>query len=116
MLDKPSCSFKVSPAPVLPYGRIVNAKSEPHNWLTYWGGYDSSHFSNLDQITPANVSQLQAKWVGPMPGTTGTTGGTGPPGLTGCAMRIGATGTNGTEGFSNATVPPSKSSGWTSSN
>jgi len=56
---------KNSPMPVLPYARL--AKAEPHNWPTYWGDYAGHHFSDLDQITPANVSQLQAKWVGPMP-------------------------------------------------
>jgi len=56
---------KNSPMPVLPYARL--AKAEPQNWPTYWGDYAGHHFSDLDQITPANVSQLQAKWVGPMP-------------------------------------------------
>ena len=56
---------KNSPIPVLPYARL--AKAEPQNWPTYWGDYAGHHFSDLDQITPANVSQLQAKWVGPMP-------------------------------------------------
>jgi PQQ-dependent dehydrogenase (methanol/ethanol family) len=64
-------TIKASPAPVLPYARIAAAGKEPQNWLTYWGGFDSAHFSELDQITPANAGQLQAKWVGPMPGTTG---------------------------------------------
>jgi len=58
---------KNTPASVLPYTQLVNAKAEPHNWPTYWGDYAGHHFSGLDQITPANVSQLQAKWVGPMP-------------------------------------------------
>jgi len=58
---------KSTPAPVLPYARLTNAKGEPHNWPTYWGDYASHHFSDLDQITPANVSKLQSLWVGPMP-------------------------------------------------
>jgi PQQ-dependent dehydrogenase (methanol/ethanol family) len=48
--------------------RLVNAGREPQNWLTYWGGYDSHHFSSLRQITPANVKLLQAKWALEMPG------------------------------------------------
>jgi len=58
---------KNTPAPVLPYARLANAKGEPQNWPTYWGDYASHHFSDLDQITPANVSKLQSLWVGPMP-------------------------------------------------
>ena len=58
---------KNSPTSVLPYARLANAKAEPHNWPTYWGDYAGHHFSDLDQVTPVNVSQLQAKWVGPMP-------------------------------------------------
>jgi PQQ-dependent dehydrogenase (methanol/ethanol family) len=58
---------KNSPTSVLPYARLANAKAEPHNWPTYWGDYAGHHFSDLDQITPANVSQIQAKWVAPMP-------------------------------------------------
>jgi len=58
---------KNAPSPVLPYARLANARSEPQNWPTYWGDYAGHHFSDLDQITPANVRQLQAKWVGPMP-------------------------------------------------
>ena len=35
--------------------RLTAASSEPQNWLTYSGGYQSHRFSLLDQITPANV-------------------------------------------------------------
>jgi alcohol dehydrogenase (cytochrome c) len=58
---------KNNPTSVLSYARLANAKAEPQNWPTYWGDYAGHHFSDLDQITPANVSQLQAKWVGPLP-------------------------------------------------
>jgi alcohol dehydrogenase (cytochrome c) len=61
-------TIKVTPAPVLPYARIANAGAEPQNWLTYWGDFRSHHFSELNQITPSNVAQLQARWVGPMLG------------------------------------------------
>ena len=51
----------------VPFERILNARSEPRNWLTYWGNYQGQHFSSLSQITPANVNQLQARWSVPMP-------------------------------------------------
>ncbi len=57
---------KIVMAPVtggLTYERIRDAAKEPHNWLTYWGDYQSRHYSALKQITPANVGQLQARWV-----------------------------------------------------
>ena len=34
-------------------------------WSDYGGGPDSSHFVNLKQITPANVTQLQVAWTYP---------------------------------------------------
>src|SRR2546423_6677467 len=43
--------------------RILRASAEPQNWLTYGGGYDSKRFSTLNQITPANVKDLELKWV-----------------------------------------------------
>lgn len=52
------------------YERLNHSAAEPQNWLTYWGGYDGRHFSELKQITPANVGALQARWVAPMPGAS----------------------------------------------
>ncbi len=52
----------------LSYERILNAQREPHNWLTYWGDYQGRHFSQLKQITAANVGQLQARWALQVPG------------------------------------------------
>ena len=43
--------------------RLLNAVEEPHNWLTYNGTYTSQRYSPLDQITPANVTRLESKWV-----------------------------------------------------
>ncbi|MGE0404859.1 MAG: pyrroloquinoline quinone-dependent dehydrogenase [Candidatus Korobacteraceae bacterium] len=43
--------------------RILNADQEPHNWLTYSGGYASQRHSKLAQITPANAKDLELKWV-----------------------------------------------------
>ena len=44
----------------LTYERIRRAASEPHNWLTYWGDYQGTHFSGLQQVTASNVGRLQA--------------------------------------------------------
>ena len=38
--------------------RILRATSEPRNWLTYGGTYDSQRYSRLQQITPQNVANL----------------------------------------------------------
>ena len=43
--------------------RIVRAAEEPRNWLTYNGTYSSQRYSRLDQITPANINDLQVKWM-----------------------------------------------------
>jgi len=52
----------------LSYERIRNAAAEPHNWLTYWGNYNGSHYSALKQIDTRNVKQLQTKWAAQLPG------------------------------------------------
>ncbi|HWC63478.1 MAG TPA: PQQ-dependent dehydrogenase, methanol/ethanol family [Rhizomicrobium sp.] len=57
-----------NPAPVAPYDRILNAKSEPQNWLTYWGSYDGHHYSSLSQINTGNVATLSARWAAPLIG------------------------------------------------
>ena len=43
--------------------RIERAEQEPHNWLTYSGSYNGRRYSPLDQITPANVKNLDLQWV-----------------------------------------------------
>jgi len=45
------------------YDRILNARSEPHNWLTYYGAYDGQRYSPLDKITTENVKRLSPAWV-----------------------------------------------------
>lgn len=45
------------------FERLLGAGEEPHNWLTYSGTYASTRYSLLDQITPANVGELELKWV-----------------------------------------------------
>jgi PQQ-dependent dehydrogenase (methanol/ethanol family) len=52
----------------LTYERLRHSQAEPHNWLSYWGDYQGRHFSALQQITAANVSQLQARWAVQLPG------------------------------------------------
>lgn len=51
------------PAPNVSFDRLVNADSEPENWLTYGGGLDSQRHSPLTQINPGNVGDLELKWV-----------------------------------------------------
>src|SRR5919198_3365959 len=45
------------------YERLLNAAREPRNWLMYSGGYFSNRYSGLTQITPANVKNLELKWM-----------------------------------------------------
>ena len=49
------------------YDRLLKAQSEPGNWLTYSGGYNSWRYSSLDQITRENVGRLKVEWVKQMP-------------------------------------------------
>src|SRR4051812_41404369 len=51
--------------------RLLNASKEPANWLMYGGDYASTRYSRLTQLTPANVKNLQLKWVyqSPMAGS-----------------------------------------------
>ena len=43
--------------------RILRAADEPHNWLTYSGGYSSQRYSLLKQIDTSNVKNLELKWM-----------------------------------------------------
>jgi alcohol dehydrogenase (cytochrome c) len=45
------------------YERILHARDEPQNWLTYYGAYDGQRYSPLDQINASNVKQLTPAWV-----------------------------------------------------
>ena len=56
--------------PRLTYERIRGAASEPHNWLTYWGNYQGTHYSDLQQITASNVGRVQAAWARQLPGSS----------------------------------------------
>lgn len=44
------------------FERILNARSEPHNWLTYYGAYNGQRYSPLDQINTGNVQDLRPAW------------------------------------------------------
>jgi glucose dehydrogenase len=43
--------------------RIAKARSEPQNWLTYYGAYDAQRYSPLDQINAGNVARLKPAWI-----------------------------------------------------
>src|SRR4051794_23089005 len=42
--------------------RLRAARSEPQNWLTYYGAYDGQRFSALDEINRGNVRNLRPAW------------------------------------------------------
>ncbi len=44
---------------------LVSAEKPAKGWTDYLGGPDSSHYSSLKQITPANVNQLEVAWSYP---------------------------------------------------
>jgi alcohol dehydrogenase (cytochrome c) len=43
--------------------RLLDAASEPQNWLTYSGNYASTRYSPLTQIERDNVEDLELQWV-----------------------------------------------------
>ncbi|TWH20534.1 PQQ-dependent dehydrogenase, methanol/ethanol family [Prauserella rugosa] len=45
------------------YARILQARSESHNWITYYGDYDGKRYSLLDQINVDNVKNLKVAWI-----------------------------------------------------
>ncbi|MFL6713743.1 MAG: pyrroloquinoline quinone-dependent dehydrogenase [Sulfurifustis sp.] len=45
------------------FERLVKARSEPHNWLTYYGAYDGQRYSPLQQINRDNVKRLRPAWI-----------------------------------------------------
>ena len=47
------------------FERIAQAEREPQNWLTYSGNLLGHRHSGLTQITPANVKDLELKWLYP---------------------------------------------------
>jgi len=45
------------------FDRLLHPDREPQNWLSYSRSLDGQRFSPLTQITPANVKNLELKWV-----------------------------------------------------
>src|SRR5581483_293140 len=45
------------------FDRLLRSDQEPHNWLSYSGGYLSHRHSGLRQITPENARNLELRWV-----------------------------------------------------
>jgi alcohol dehydrogenase (cytochrome c) len=45
------------------YERILDARSEPQNWLTYYGAYNGQRYSPLDQINTENVKRIGPAWM-----------------------------------------------------
>ena len=60
-----ACVFAAAAAPraQVTFDRLVRAAQEPHNWLSYSGGYFSQRYSELAQITPENARNLELAWV-----------------------------------------------------
>jgi alcohol dehydrogenase (cytochrome c) len=55
-----------APAPAqVTADRLQRASEEPQNWLTYSGTYASQRYTELRQIDPGNVKNLELKWVLP---------------------------------------------------
>jgi alcohol dehydrogenase (cytochrome c) len=54
---------KEAPIKPVPFDRILGAKQEPENWLTYSGTTMSQRYSALNQITPENAKDLRLQWV-----------------------------------------------------
>ena len=45
------------------FDRILRASEEPQNWLTHSGSVLGQRYSQLTQITPGNVRNLEQQWV-----------------------------------------------------
>ncbi|MEX2518858.1 MAG: PQQ-dependent dehydrogenase, methanol/ethanol family [Paracoccaceae bacterium] len=54
-----------------PFQRIVDASSEPQNWLTHHGTLDAQRFSKLDEINKDNVKGLKVAWTMALGGMEG---------------------------------------------
>lgn len=76
-VDQGTLNYKTPGGDVAPpvvagvdYERILNARQEPQNWLTYYGAYNGQRYSPLDQINTDNVKRMVPAWVF-QAGTTG---------------------------------------------
>lgn len=43
--------------------RLINAESEPENWLTYYGNYKSWRYSPLEEVHTGNINKLAPVWA-----------------------------------------------------
>ena len=43
------------------FDRLVNAAAEPHNWMMYWGDYQGTHYSALNQIDSPTSSGCRSR-------------------------------------------------------
>src|SRR5215471_18427505 len=64
------CTLPASAADVTS-ARLVNADSEPHNWLMNHRTYDGQHYSPLARINKDNLRNLRLAYAVPLGGTTG---------------------------------------------
>ena len=66
-IDQGALSGKTGTAPPVvsnvTYERILDARSEPQNWLTYYGAYNGQRYSPLDQINTENVKRIGPAWM-----------------------------------------------------
>ena len=51
------------PGPELSYDRLLATHSNPSDWVTYSGAYDSHRYSDLREINRNNVAELEIHWV-----------------------------------------------------
>ncbi len=59
--NPPPSTAKVAPADV-GSARLLNAASEPSQWMTYGGTYEEQRYSGLSAINRGNVAQLGLAW------------------------------------------------------
>ena len=45
------------------FDRLIHAKDEPQNWLTYWGDYSAIRHRSLNNINLSNVKNLRVEWI-----------------------------------------------------
>jgi alcohol dehydrogenase (cytochrome c) len=52
-----------APAAQVSFERLLKAGQEPQNWIAYSGTYDNHRYSQLTQVTTANVKHLELQWI-----------------------------------------------------
>ena len=51
----------------VPFQRIMQADTEPQNWMTYSRNYTGQRFSPLSELNASNVKDLKVQWAYQMP-------------------------------------------------